>query len=224
MSQDQWSAVDRYLIDHLLPPDPVLDTTLQASEAAGLPTINVAPNQGKMLHLLARIAGARRILEVGTLGGYSTTWLARALPDDGRLITLEADPDHAAVATDNLARAGFADLVEVRVGQALDTLAQLEAEGAAPFDLVFIDADKPNNLQYFSWALRLSRRGSVIIVDNVVRRGGVIDATTGDPAVDGTRRLFEHLSTEPRVSATAVQTVGGKGHDGFLLALVTADV
>ncbi|TDE10149.1 O-methyltransferase [Jiangella asiatica] len=224
MSQDQWNAVDRYLIEHLLPADPQLDAALLASDTAGLPAINVAPNQGKLLHLLARVAGARRILEIGTLGGYSTIWLGRALPDDGRLITLEADPAHAAVATDNLARAGLADRVDVRVGKALETLPLLEAENAGPFDLVFIDADKPSNLEYFSWALRLSRRGSVIVVDNVVRRGAIIDATTGDPSVDGTRRLFEHVSAEPRVTATAVQTVGGKGHDGFLLALVTADV
>ncbi|RIQ12900.1 O-methyltransferase [Jiangella rhizosphaerae] len=220
MSEQQWTAVDRYLGEHVLAPDPVLDEALRASDAAGLPAINVAPNQGKFLHLLALIAGARRVLEIGTLGGYSTIWLARALPEDGRLVTLEADPTHAEVATANLRRAGLLDRVDVRVGPALDTLPQLRG----PFDLVFIDADKPSNVDYVGWALRLSRRGTVIVVDNVVRAGRVIDATTGDAAVDGTRRLFEYLATEPRLTATAVQTVGAKGYDGFLLAVVTADL
>ncbi|WP_053206542.1 O-methyltransferase [Jiangella muralis] len=220
MSEQQWNAVDRYIGEHLLGPDPVLDDALRDSDAAGLPAINVAPNQGKFLQLLTLIAGARRVLEIGTLGGYSTIWLARALPADGRLVTLEADPTHAEVATANLRRAGLLDRVDVRVGPALDTLPQLQG----PFDLVFIDADKPSNRDYVGWALRLSRRGTVIVVDNVVRGGRVIDATTGDAAVDGTRRLFEYVATEPRLSATAVQTVGGKGYDGFLLAVVTADV
>lgn len=220
MSEQQWNVVDRYLGEHLLRPDPVLDDALRDSDAAGLPAINVAPNQGKFLHLLTLIAGARRVLEIGTLGGYSTIWLARALPADGRLVTLEADPAHAEVATANLRRAGLLDRVDVRVGAALDTLPQLQG----PFDLVFIDADKPSNRDYVGWALRLARRGTVIVVDNVVRGGRVIDATTGDAAVDGTRRLFEYVATEPRLTATAVQTVGGKGYDGFLLAVVTADV
>ncbi|TDD68487.1 O-methyltransferase [Jiangella aurantiaca] len=224
MSEQQWTAVDRYLGEHLLPPDPVLDEALRTSDAAGLPAINVAPNQGKFLHLLTLIAGARRVLEIGTLGGYSTIWLARALPDDGRLVTLEADPAHAEVAAVNLARAGLAGRVDLRVGKALDTLPQLRAEGAGPFDLVFIDADKPSNVDYVGWALRLARRGTVIVVDNVVRAGRVIDATTGDASVDGTRRLFEYLSTEPRLTATAVQTVGAKGYDGFLLAVVTTSL
>ncbi|SDT68078.1 O-methyltransferase [Jiangella sp. DSM 45060] len=220
MSEQQWSAVDRYIGEHLLGADPVLDDALRDSDAAGLPAINVAPNQGKFLHLLTLIAGARRVLEIGTLGGYSTIWLARALPADGRLVTLEADPAHAEVATANLRRAGLLDRVDVKVGPALDTLPHLEG----PFDLVFIDADKPSNRDYVGWALRLARRGTVIVVDNVVRGGRVIDATTGDAAVDGTRRLFEYVATEPRLSATAVQTIGGKGYDGFLLAVVTADV
>ncbi|SEF15161.1 O-methyltransferase [Jiangella alba] len=220
MSEQQWNAVDRYLGEHLVGADPVLDDALRDSDAAGLPAINVAPNQGKFLHLLTLIAGARRVLEIGTLGGYSTIWLARALPADGRLVTLEADPTHAEVATANLRRAGLLDRVDVKVGPALDTLPQLEG----PFDLVFIDADKPSNRDYVGWALRLARRGTVIVVDNVVRGGRVIDATTGDAAVDGTRRLFEYVATEPRLTATAVQTVGGKGYDGFLLAVVTADV
>jgi predicted O-methyltransferase YrrM len=220
-SQDQWTAVDAYFADLLVPPEPTLDAALEASAAAGLPSINVAPNQGKLLHLLARVQGARTVLEVGTLGGYSTIWLARALPAGGRLITLEADPKHADVARANLAKAGLAGIVEVRLGRALDTLPELIPQ--APFDLVFLDADKPGNPDYFAWALRLTRPGSLIIVDNVVRRGAVADADSDDPGVRGVRRLTELIASEPRVSATAVQTVGSKGHDGFLLALVTAD-
>jgi predicted O-methyltransferase YrrM len=181
----------------------------------------VAPNQGKLLHLWARMIGARSILEVGTLGGYSTTWLARALPPGGRLVTLEAEPRHAEVAVANLERAGVADRVDVVVGKALDTLPVLADEGRGPFDLTFIDADKQGNADYFQWAVRLARPGGVIVVDNVVRRGQVLDAGSDDPAVVGTRRLFEVVAAEPRVTATAVQTVGSKGHDGFLLALVS---
>src|SRR4051812_44954507 len=224
MSQEQWTAVDRYLTDLLVPPDPALAAALRASAAAGLPAINVSPNQGKLLQLLARALGARAVLEVGTLGGYSTIWLARALPPGGRLVTLEADPAHAEVARANVARAGLADVVELRLGRALDTLPQLAAEGRGPFDLVFIDADKPNTPDYFAWALKLSRRGSLIIADNVVRNGAVIDAGTSDPGVQGARRLYELLAAEPRVSATAIQTVGSKGYDGFAIALVTADL
>lgn len=223
MSQKTWSAVDRYLSDLLIPADRVLDETLAESEAAGLPPINVAPNQGKLLSLLARLRGARTILEIGTLGGYSTIWLARALPVGGRLVTLEADPNHAQVARANLAGAGLADMVDLRLGQALDTLPILAAEGQGPFDLVFIDADKVNIPAYFSWALKLSRLGSLIIVDNVVRNGAVLDATSEDPNVQGVRRFFEQLATESRVSATAIQTVGSKGYDGLALVLVTAD-
>jgi predicted O-methyltransferase YrrM len=223
MTQEQWTAVDRYLTDQLLPPDPALDAALQASVAAGLPPINVSPTQGKLLHLLARMQPARNILEIGTLGGYSTIWLARALPAGGRLITLEADPKHAAVARANLVRAGLAEVVELRLGRALDTLPQLLAEGCGPFDLVFIDADKPGYPDYFTWALKLTRRGSLIVADNVVRKGAVIDPASSDPNVQGVRRLHELIAAEPRVSATAIQTVGSKGYDGFAIVLVITD-
>lgn len=223
MSQEQWTAVERYLTDLLVPAEPALDAALAASAAAGLPPINVPPNLGKMLHLLARTLDARTILEIGTLGGYSTIWLARALSAGGRLITLEADPKHAEVARTNIARAGLADVVELRLGRAVETLPQLAAEGRGPFDLIFIDADKANYPAYFAWALKLSRRGSLIVVDNIVRSGTVVDATNTDPAVQGVRRLNELLAAEPRVSATAIQTVGSKGHDGFAIALVVAD-
>lgn len=223
MAQEQWAAVDRYITDLLVPADPALDAALQDSAAAGLPPHTVSPNQGKLLQLLARVQGARTILEIGTLGGYSTIWLARALPADGRLITLEADPKHAEVARANIARAGLADVVELRLGRALHTLPQVAAAGLGPFDLIFIDADKPSNPEYFAWALTLSRRGSLIIADNVVRNGAVADAASGDPSVQGVRRFNELLAAEPRVSATAIQTVGSKGYDGFAIALVTAD-
>jgi predicted O-methyltransferase YrrM len=206
-----------------VPPDPALDAALAASEAAGLPPINVAPNQGKLLMLLAQIQGARRILEIGTLGGYSTIWLARALPADGRVVTLEADRRHAGVARANFAHAGLSDLIELRVGRALDTLPQLVAEGLEPFDMVFIDADKPGNPDYLAWALKLTRRGSLIIADNVVRDGRVADAKSRDSSVRGIRRFNALLAAEPRVSATAIQTVGSKGYDGFAIALVVAD-
>ncbi|NBD08887.1 MULTISPECIES: O-methyltransferase [Corallococcus] len=221
MSQEQWTAIDRYITDHMVAPDAALDAALEASARAGLPAINVAPNQGKLLMLLARMHGARRILEVGTLGGYSTLWLARALPPGGRIVTLEAMPKHAEVARENIARAGLSDVVEVRVGSALDTLPQLEKEGQGPFDLTFIDADKVNTAAYFAWALKLSRKGSVILTDNVVRKGGIVDAASTDANVQGMRRFYEAVAAEPRVTATAVQTVGSKGHDGFSLALVT---
>ncbi|MFN6561474.1 MAG: O-methyltransferase [Nostoc sp. ChiSLP01] len=223
MTQEQWTAVDRYLTDLFVPPDAVLDAALEASAAAGLPPHNVSPNQGKLLLLLAQLQGARTILEIGTLGGYSTIWLARGLPSDGYLITLEADPKHAEVAQSNIARADLSDVVEVRVGQALSTLPQLAAEGRGPFDLIFIDADKPNNPDYLAWALKLSRRGSLIIADNVVRNGAVIDTASSDASVQGVRRFNELLASEPRVSTTALQTVGSKGYDGFAIALVVAD-
>jgi predicted O-methyltransferase YrrM len=223
MMQEQWTAVDRYLADLLVPPDPPLEAALQASAAAGLPAIHVPPNLGKLLMLLARVQGARRILEIGTLGGYSTIWLARALPTGGRLVTLEADPTHADVARANIARAGLTQVVELRVGPALETLPQLAAEGGGPFDVIFIDADKPGYPDYWTWALKLVRRGSLIIADNVVREGAVIDASSTDPKVQGVRRFLEVLAAEPRVSATAIQTVGSKKYDGFALALVTAD-
>jgi predicted O-methyltransferase YrrM len=223
MSYELWTAVDHYFEGKLVPADPVLDEALRATETAGIPAIQVSPTQGKLLHLLARVHGARTILEIGTLGGYSTIWLARALPAGGRLTTLEVSPQHAAVATANVARAGLADVVDVRVGAALDTLPKLQSEGAGPFDLVFIDADKVNNPGYFTWAVKLTRPGSVIIVDNVVRDGQVANPDSSDPSVLGTRELHDVIAAEPRVSATAVQTVGSKGYDGFTLALVVGE-
>ena len=223
MNQERWTAVDRYLTDLLVSPDPVLEAVLSAGAAAGLPPHEVSPITGKLLHLLARSLEARSILEIGTLGGYSTIWLARALPADGRLVTLEAVPEHAAVARANIARADLASLVELRLGPALETLHRLAAEGHGPFDLIFVDADKAGNPDYLAWALELSRRGSLIVADNVVRGGAVLDAGAGDPSVQGVRRFLELLAAEPRVSATAIQTVGGQGHDGLAIALVTAD-
>jgi predicted O-methyltransferase YrrM len=222
MTQKQWTEVDAYFTDLLVEADPALEAALEASDAAGLPPINVAPNQGKLLMLLARIQGARRILEIGTLGGYSTIWLARALPADGRLVTLEADARHAEVARANIARAGLAARVEVRLGPALESLPRLIEEGEGPFDLVFIDADKPSNPQYLAFALQLTRPGSLIIADNVVRGGAVVQATSRDPNVQGVRRFNALLAAEPRLTATALQTVGSKGYDGFAIALVTA--
>jgi predicted O-methyltransferase YrrM len=226
MEQELWSAVDGYIAGHLLPADPVLDAALRAGREAGLARGAIAPNQGKLLEILARVQGARTILELGTLGGYSTIWLARALPDGGRLISLEADPRHAEVARANIAHAGLAEVVEVRVGPALETLPQLADEGAGPFEVIFIDADKRNNPGYLDWSLRLSRPGTVIIADNVVRAGLILDPDGSDPrlgegGVQALRRFYELLATEPRLSATAIQTVGSKGHDGFVLALVT---
>jgi predicted O-methyltransferase YrrM len=222
MTQEIWTAVDRYITDLFVPPDAALTAALQASQSAGLPTINVSPPQGKFLQLLARALGARAILEIGTLGGYSTIWLARAMPAGGRLITLEADPKHAEIARANIARAGLAGVVELRLGRALDTLPQLAAEGRGPFDLIFIDADKPSYADYFTWALKLSRRGSVIIGDNVIRKGAVLNpGASDDPRVPGVLRFNELVAAEPRVSATVIQTVGGKGYDGFTMAVVT---
>jgi predicted O-methyltransferase YrrM len=222
MPQERWSAVDSYIGKNLVPADPVLEAALRASADAGLPPISVSPSQGKLLHLLARAQGARSILEIGTLGGYSAIWLARALPSGGRLITLEAEPRHAEVARANLARAGLADVAEVRVGPAQDTLPKLHAAGDGPFDLIFIDADKPGYPDYLPWSVRLSRPGSMIIADNVVRDGAVADSASTDVNVQGVRRFIEMLAAEPRVSATAIQTVGSKGYDGFTLALVLA--
>lgn len=219
MSQELWTAVDHYLSD-LFVDDPALDAAIAACDRAGLPAIAVSPPQGKLLQQLALIRGARTILEIGTLGGYSTIWLARALPEGGRLITIEIDPKHAAVARQNLAAAGLADRVEVRLGAALDALPQLASEAHTPFDLVFIDADKPNIPEYFDWALKMSRLGTVIIVDNVVRDGAVIDAASHDASVLGVRRLNDRLAKETRVSATVIQTVGSKGYDGFAVVLV----
>lgn len=216
--QSQWTEVDAYLTQALVPADEALEAALRDSAAAGLPAINVSPNQGRLLELLARSIGARRILEIGTLGGYSTIWLARALPPGGRLVTLEYDPRHAEVARANIARAGFAEVVEVRVGRAVDILPALEG----PFDLVFVDADKASNPDYFAWALKLSRVGSVIIVDNVVRGGAVVDASSTDPNILGIRRMNQMIAAEPRVAATAIQTVGSKGYDGLAMVLVVA--
>jgi len=221
MSENLWAAVDRYIDDVLVAPDEALSAALAASARAGLPPIAVSPSQGKLLHLMARAQSARRILEIGTLGGYSTIWLARALPEDGKLITLEADSKHAEIAGANIARAGLDRRVDLKLGEALKTLPLLAAE--APFDFTFIDADKPNNANYFSWALKLSRRGSLIVVDNVVRDGEIVKASSRDPGVIGVRRLFDLIAAEPRVSATAIQTVGSKGYDGLVVALVIAD-
>ncbi len=218
MSTDA-AAVDDYIVDRLVASDPAL-TALAANAAAGLPAIDVSAAQGKMLHLLARMAGARRILEVGTLGGYSTIWLARALPAAGTVVTCEIDPHHAATARANLARAGVGDRVEVRVGPAVDTLAAMVASGEGGFDFVFIDADKPSNVLYLNAALALARPGAAIVVDNVVRAGAVVDATSADAGVRGSRALFDAVAAEPRLDATAIQTVGAKGWDGFLLARV----
>jgi predicted O-methyltransferase YrrM len=219
-THDQWTAVDELVGGLLIPPDPALDAALEACAKAGLPPIQISPCQGKLLQLLAQIQGARSILEIGTLGGYSTIWLARALPRGGRLITLEVDPKHAEVARANFQRANLAEVIEQRLGPAIETLPKLLAEGRGPFDLIFIDADKPGTPDYFLWALKLSRPGSLIIVDNVVRKGALIEADNPDPAVQGMRRFLELLRTEPRVSATVIQTVGSKGYDGFALALV----
>ncbi len=220
MAEKSWTAVDDLIADLFARPDPALDAALAASQRAGLPAIEVSPGQGKLLMLLARMVGAKRILEIGTLGGYSTIWLARALPKDGRLITLEADKKHAEIARKNIAKAGFGEIVDVRLGPALDTLPKLADAGAGPFDLIFIDADKPNNPAYFAWALKLSRKGSVVVADNVVRWGAVADDRGRDPSVKGVRSFMEIIAREKRVSATAIQTVGTKGHDGFALALV----
>jgi predicted O-methyltransferase YrrM len=220
MSQDLWSEVDRYLTEKLIPVDPILKGALSANAAAGLPVIDVAPNQGKLLYLLARLQGAKRILEIGTLGAYSTIWLARALPADGAILSLEFEVKHAEVARANLKRVNLACSVEVRQGAALDSLAQLDADSVEPFDLIFIDADKENYPGYLEWSLRLSRVGTVIIGDNVIRDGAIVDSRSGDPRVQGVRRFLEMMASDPRLSATALQTVGAKGYDGFSLAIV----
>jgi predicted O-methyltransferase YrrM len=221
-NQEQWTAVDAYITGLLHQPDPVLEAALADSAAANLPTIAVPPTLGKLLTMLALSIGARNILEIGTLGGYSTICLARALPPEGRLITLEYEGKHAAVARANIARAGLAGIVEIRLGRAQDTLPQLAAEGRGPFDLIFIDAEKTGYAEYFAWAVKLSRRGTVIFTDNVVRNGKVADSSTSDPMVQGVRRFYEAVAAEPRVTATTIQTVGSKGYDGFAIAVVTA--
>lgn len=223
MSQDQWTAVDSYFDRLFAPSDEALDAALEATNTAGIPAINVSASQGKLLYILARMRNVRSVLEIGTLGGYSTIWLARALPADGKLISLEIDPAHAAVARANIARANLAVPVEVRVGKAIESLPQLDEEGAGPFDLVFIDADKASTPDYLSWTLRLTKPGSLIIIDNVVRNGAVSDPTSTDPSVIGTRKALEMLAADKRVITTAMQTVGSKGYDGFAMALVVGE-
>jgi predicted O-methyltransferase YrrM len=221
MSQERWDAVDDFVTGQLIPADPVLEAALATSQAAGLPEISVSPAQGRMLELLARSHGARRILEIGTLGGYSAICLGRALPADGYLLTLEADSRHAEVAAANLARAGLGEIAEVRLGRGQDTLPKLAAEGGEPFDLIFIDADKGGYPDYFRWSMRLSRPGTVIIADNMVQDGAVADPDA-DGAAKGVREYVAAMAAEPRVSATVIQTVGSKGYDGFALAIVGA--
>jgi len=218
--EQQWTLVDQYIASKLAPADKPLDEALHDSEAAKLPPINVSPNQGKFLHLLVRLMGAKRILEIGTLGGYSTIWLARALPAGGQVITVEVDPDRADLARANIARSGLAESVNIRVGAALDILPQLAGEEREPFDLVFVDADKRNNPNYFQWALKLTRTGSLIIIDNVVRQGTITEDHSTDPDIQGTRRLFDMLAAEKRVCAAALQTVGVKGYDGLAMVVV----
>jgi predicted O-methyltransferase YrrM len=220
MSQETWTKVDNYFSEMFGLDDAALDAALENSRAAGLPPINVAANQGKFLQLLAQSCGAQKILEIGTLGGYSTIWLARALPVGGKLVTLEFEAKHAEVARANITKAGLAKIVEIRQGKAVDSLAQLAAENRGPFDFIFIDADKESYAEYFSWALQLSRVGTVIIADNVVRNGVVTDAANPDPRVQGVRRFNERVAAEPRVTATALQTVGRKGYDGFAMIRV----
>jgi predicted O-methyltransferase YrrM len=223
MAEDQWTEVDRYFSDKLLPSDPSLESALETSVAAGLPAISVSPNQGKLLQILAQLVGARSILEIGTLGGYSTIWLARGLRAGGHLVTLEVDPKHAEVARLNISRSGLEAVVEIRLGNALETLPQLSAERRDPFDLVFIDADKQNIPTYFEWALKLSRPGALIVVDNVVRSGAVIDAESSDPSVQGVRRFVDLLRAQTGASGTVVQTVGIKGYDGLAIVLVASE-
>ena len=223
MEPELWTSVDRYLANLFTPPDEALEAALRDSATRGLPAIQVSPLQGKTLHVLAKASRAQRILEIGTLGGYSTTWLARALPSGGRLITLEIDPKHAEVARTNLARAGVASLVEVRLGPASESLAHLVSEGSPPFDFIFIDADKPGYTDYFEAALRLARAGTLIVADNVVRKGAVADSTDPDPNVIGIRRFLERLASEPRVASSVLQVVGSKGYDGLAFAIVLAD-
>ena len=220
MTADLWSQVDAYIQERLVLEDDALRGALASSAAAGLPSIAVSAAQGKMLNLLVRVTRPMRILEIGTLGAYSTIWLARGLGPAGRLTTLEVDPRHAAVARENLRRAGLDAAVDVRVGPALDLLPVLEREPGGPFDLVFIDADKHNNPSYIEWAVRLGRPGTIVIVDNVVRKGLILDAFSTDTDVVGTRRAYDLVGSHPRLAATVVQTVGTKGHDGFMLAIV----
>jgi len=222
MTEELWSGVERYICNTLVRPDAALDAALAASDAAGLPAISVCPNQGKLLQMVARLIGAKRILEIGTLGGYSTIWMARALEPGGRLVTLEADRKHAELARRNIDAAGVGAVVDIQLGPALETLPKIAAAAHDPFDLVFIDADKTNTAPYFDWALKLTRPGSVIIVDNVVRKGAVTDPKSTDKDVQGMRRFYDRMAAESRVTATAIQTVGSKGYDGFAIAIVNA--
>lgn len=221
MKEDRWREIDRYILDIFVPPDPVLEGALEAAAQAGLPPIHVAPNQGKLLEILARSVRARFILEIGTLAGYSTIWLGRALAPGGKLITLEANGRHADVAAQNIQRAGLGDVVEIRVGPALRSLADLEKSMSGLFDFIFVDADKKNNAAYFESALKLAHVGSLIVIDNVVRGGAVLRSDSGDERAQGARRGNSAMGENPRVLATAIQTVGSKGHDGFAIALVT---
>ena len=220
MNHMTWTDVDEYIVDSLLARDPILEAALKANRAAGLPSIDVSPAQGKFLNLLVRMCRARLVLEIGTLGGYSTIWMARGLPRGGRLVSLEAELLHATVARENISRAGLAEIVEIRVGRAIDTLPQLLAEELHPFDLIFIDADKPSNSAYLDWAMRLSRPGTVIVVDNVIRNGEVTDPLSGNAGVRGSREAFENMGSNAHLSATALQTVGVKGYDGFAIGIV----
>jgi len=220
MNNTIFSSVDNYISKLLLAPDPALTGTEAAIEAAGIPSISVSPNQGKFLHILARLCQAKKILEVGTLGGYSTIWMARALPENGKLITLEIDPTHAAVAQKNIERAGLEHIVDIRIGKAIDLLPELQANGAGPFDMIFIDADKPPYAEYFQWAIKLSRPGTLIVTDNVIREGKVLDPDNNDPMVAGARRFNQALADSDAVTATIIQTVGSKEHDGMAIAIV----
>jgi predicted O-methyltransferase YrrM len=222
MSQDQWTAIDRYFTDHLLDDDAALDAALSTSDKAGLPHINVAPNQGKLLMLMAMATGAKRVLEIGTLGGYSTIWLGRGIPSNGHIDTLEFNPEHAEVAAGNIHTAGLQDTVEIHVGRALDTMKHLVRQETEPYDLIFIDADKTSLPDYLEWSLRLSRPGTVIIADNVVRNGRVTDSTTTDPDVLGVQRFINLVAAHPQLETTAIQTVGSKGYDGFAMSVVKA--
>ncbi len=219
---DRWTKVDEYITSSLIPSDPVLEQTLVINQQAGLPSYDVTAAQGMLLQILVRMQNAKRIMEIGTLGGYSTIWMARALPVEGILVTLENDPHHAKVAQENISRAGLDDIVQIRLGDALDQLATLKEEGIQPFDFIFIDADKPNNPEYLQWALHFSRPGTVIIGDNVVREGEIIDANSSDPRVIGVRKFYDMVAKEPRITATTIQTVGNKGYDGFLIGIVNS--
>ncbi|MFD1178698.1 O-methyltransferase [Paenibacillus puldeungensis] len=218
--QLRWNEVDRYLEQQLIGPDSLMENVLKNNHAAGLPPFDVTPTQGKFLHLLVQLCGAKHVLEIGTLGGYSTIWMARALPEDGHIVTLEVSPHHAETAARNFKLAGLEERITIRTGDALEQLAHMNQELYAPFDLIFIDADKPNNPHYLNWALHFSRPGTVIVGDNVVREGEIIDHLSSDPRIQGVRSFYDQLRNEPRVSATALQTVGSKGYDGFMIGIV----